>query len=190
MENVTDALGLLELGSIARGYVVTDAMVKKAPVRVYESRAVTPGKYIVLVAGDVAEVDEAMRAGLAAAQGTLIDQLFLPQAHAQLAPLLRGDAPAHAIDDAMAIVETNSVASTIVSADAAAKAAAVWLVEMKLAVGIGGKGYFTLAGELPDVQAAAEAAAGLAGSWLAGREIIARPHDDLRGFLRAKGRSR
>jgi microcompartment protein CcmL/EutN len=188
VEHVYDALGLVELGSIARGYVVTDAMVKKAPVRLLESRAVTPGKYIVLVTGDVAEVDEALKAGLAAAQGTMIDQLFLPQAHPQIAPLVRGEMPARAAPDALAIIETGSVASTIVSADAAAKAAEVLLLEMRLAVGIGGKGYFTMTGELYQMEAAVEAAVAIAGPWLAGHETIARPHDDLTGFLRAQGR--
>ena len=44
--------------------------------------------------------------------------------------------------------------------DAAVKAAEVWLLEMKLAVGIGGKGYFSLTGELYQIQAAVEAATG------------------------------
>ena len=38
MRDVQDAVGLIELSSIARGYIVSDAMVKKAPVRLLESR--------------------------------------------------------------------------------------------------------------------------------------------------------
>lgn len=188
MIGVYDSIGLIELSSIARGYLVTDAMVKKAPVRVLESRAVTPGKYLVLVCGDVAEVDEAMKAGLAAAAATLIDQLFLPQAHEQLVPLVSGQRPARVTPDALSIIETGSVASTLLAADAAAKAAEIWLLEMKLAVGIGGKGYFSMTGELNQIQAAVEAATAIAGPWLQGQEIIARPHEDLTAFLAQKGR--
>ena len=189
MDGPQDAIGLIELSSIARGYIVSDAMVKKAPVRLLESRAVTPGKYLVLVSGGVAEVDEAMKAGLAQTGDKLLDSLFLPQMHEQILPLLLGVLPAPAFPDAMAVFETGSVASTIVSADAAAKAAHVWLLEMKVAVGIGGKGYFSMTGELAEVQAAVEAAtSAIASQWLVGREIIARPHDDLTTFLVAKGR--
>lgn len=188
MDDVHTALGLIELTHIARGYAVSDAMVKKAPVRLLQSRAVTPGKYLVLVSGGVAEVDEAMRAGLAVAKDTLIAELFLPQAHDQLAPLLRGEGPPAATPDAMGIFELAQVAPTLVCADAAAKSANVTLLELKLAVGIGGKGYFTLTGELYEVQAALEAAKALAGPWFVSEEIIARPHDDLTRFLRTNGR--
>jgi microcompartment protein CcmL/EutN len=190
VEGIHTALGLIELESIARGYTVTDAMVKRAPVRVLESRAVSPGKHIVLVSGDVSEVEEAMKAGLGAARDALIDQLFLPQAHDQLAPLLAGKGPPRKAEvDALAIVETGSVSSTILAADAAAKAAEVWLLEMRLAVGIGGKGYFAMTGELYQVQAAVEAAAAAATKWLVGTEVIPRPHDDLRAFLSSQGRA-
>ena len=42
------ALALLELDSIARGYVVADAVVKRAPVTLSLAEAVTPGKYLLL----------------------------------------------------------------------------------------------------------------------------------------------
>jgi len=43
------AIGLVETNSIAIGIRVGDAMVKRAPVNLLESRTVCPGKYIVLV---------------------------------------------------------------------------------------------------------------------------------------------
>ena len=58
------ALGLLELSSIALGIRAGDAMVKKAPVRALVAGSVQPGKFLVLVDGDVASVEESMRAGL------------------------------------------------------------------------------------------------------------------------------
>ena len=48
------ALGLVEVGSIARGMVVMDAMVKRAPADVVDNWTASPGKYLVLVAGEVA----------------------------------------------------------------------------------------------------------------------------------------
>jgi len=177
------ALGVVELQSIARGVVAADAMVKKAPVSILQSHPTSPGKYVVVVAGGVAEVDEAMQAGLAVAQSTLVDRLFLPQAHAQLAPLVAGK-PHPEPHDAVAIFETFTLCATILAADAAAKAADVTLLDMRLGQGLGGKAFFTMTGDLDSIQAAVAAGeAVLERGLLVGVEIIAAPHADLRTRL-------
>ena len=51
------ALALVELASIARGHRVADAMCKRAPVVLLRTDWVSPGKYLVLVEGEVAAVD-------------------------------------------------------------------------------------------------------------------------------------
>jgi microcompartment protein CcmL/EutN len=132
-------------------------------------------------------VDEAWRAGLAVAGDATLDKLFLPQAHEQLGGAIRGEARAGeaATVDALGIVETTTVAATIVAADAACKAAAVRIVEMQLARGIGGKAYFVVTGALGEVEAAVEAGVGvLEPAQLCATEIIAAPHGDLVGKLR------
>jgi microcompartment protein CcmL/EutN len=176
---VNEALGVVELSSIARGVVVADAMVKKAPVTILQSHPTSPGKYVVVVEGGVAEVDEALRAGLAVAQALLVDRLFLPHAHPQLGPLVAGR-PASAPHDSIAIVETFTICAAILAADAAAKAADVTLLDMRLGQGLGGKAFFTMTGDLESIQAAADAGeAVLDKGLLVGVEIIAAPHDDL-----------
>lgn len=198
------ALGVLEVQSVARGVVVCDVMVKRAPVRVLQNHPISPGKHIVIAVGGVAEVEEAMGAGAAVASATLVDRLFLPQADAQLAPLVaRGAAgvPAWAggalpatdpksiagvtVDlDAVAVVETFTVCSCLAAADAAAKAAGVTLLDMRLGQGLGGKAFFTLTGDLESVEASVLAArAAIEGGLLVGTEIIAAPHQDLRRRL-------
>ena len=124
------ALALIELASIAIGIEAGDAMVKRAPVELLRCDAVSPGKLLVLVAGDVASVDEAFRAGLEVAGDAKLDALYLPQAHDQLPGALRGEARAGeaAGVDALGIIETTTVAATILAADAAAKAAVVRLI--------------------------------------------------------------
>ena len=53
---------------------------------------------------------------------------------------------------------------------------------LQLARGIGGKGWFTLAGEHADVEAALLAgAAALEPALVVGRELVPRPHPGLRG---------
>ena len=182
---VGSALALLEVGSLARGVVVADAVVKRAQVTLLECGPTSPGKYLVLFAGGVAEVGESLEAGAAAAGDTLIDRLFLPQAHEQLLPALRACARGYTHepgDETAGVVELVSVAAALRAADSACKAAGVRLQLLHLARGIGGKAWFILRGDLESVEAAVLAATEAAGDGLlAGAEIIARPHGDLRG---------
>ncbi|HEX9100605.1 MAG TPA: BMC domain-containing protein [Polyangia bacterium] len=179
------ALGVVELGSVARGIVVADAMVKKAPVELVFARAVSSGKFVVLVSGAVADVEEASACAIETAQAALVDRLLLPQAADGVLAALRRHAPAVGAADAVGIFETFSVASTLNAADAAAKAAAVEVAELRLADGLGGKAYFIVAGPQADVEAALFAAEHVtATGMLLARELIPRPHEDLLKHLR------
>lgn len=181
------SLALIEIASIARGHRVADAMVKRAPVTLLRCEPVSPGKLLVLVAGEVAAVDEAFREGLQVAGPAALDKLFLALAHEQLPGAVRGEARAGDAStvDAVGLVETTTVASTILAADAAAKAARVRVIEMQLARGIGGKAYFALTGALEDVEAAVEAAVGaIEAAALVATEVIPAPHADFVARLR------
>ena len=59
--------------------------------------------------------------------------------------------------EALGIIETITVATCIVAADAAAKAADVSLLELRLANGLGGKSFVLIEGEVSEVEAAVEA---------------------------------
>jgi microcompartment protein CcmL/EutN len=177
------ALALIEVESIARGIVVADAVVKKARVRILMASPVTPGKYLLLFAGEVAEVEESFGAGKAAAEGLLLDAMYLPLAHPELVPAIRGylkNKPSGAVG----IVETQTVASALLSADKALKAANVHLIQSVFAKGIGGKSYYVLSGPLEDVQAGLEAAgASVAPSLLLNTELIAQPGPEMFGVV-------
>ena len=186
---MADALALLEIASLARGVLVADAVAKRAPVELLFCEPVSPGKYLILFAGGVAEAEESLGAGAAAAGDSLIDRLFLPQVHGQLLPALRAGPRGLALVSAeeagqgAGVVELLSVAAALRAADAACKAAEVRLQLLHLARGIGGKAWFIVRGELDAVEAALLAATPAAGDGLlAGAEIIARPHRDLVGL--------
>lgn len=185
---VPEALALVEIASLARGVVCADAAVKRARVELLACEAVTPGKYLLLFGGEVAEVEEALKAAEEAAGASKLDRLWLPQAHPDLLPALRAGAAGLPDEAAMqagrsaGVVELLTVAAALRAADAACKAALVRLQLLHLARGIGGKAWFVLRGELHDVEAAVLAAQEAAGEgMLAGAEIIAQPHPDLRG---------
>jgi microcompartment protein CcmL/EutN len=150
------AVAAIETSSIAQGTVVGDAMVKTAEVTLIEACPLSPGKYWVLIGGDVAPVRAAFRVGVDVAADTLLDSLFIPQLHEGVLPALRGIV-AGVDDDALGVIETLSAASAIVAADHGAKAARVTVRELRLANGLGGKGFVYLTGDVSNVQAAVEA---------------------------------
>lgn len=174
------AIALIEYKSIARGITCTDAMVKKAPVTILESCAISPGKYMSLVCGEVANVEEALKAGIEKAGDLIVNHLFLPQVHESILPALAGSALHYPVAS-LGILETFSVASCLVAADIAAKTARVQFIKIRLANGLGGKAYFVISGEQSDLEVALERAAahvrqeGL----LTAVELIQNPHPDL-----------
>jgi microcompartment protein CcmL/EutN len=175
------ALALLELDSIARGYVVADAVVKRATVTIALAEAVSPGKYLLLFSGPVAEVQESFQAGVETAGRTLLDKLLLHGAADGLIAGLMGRFSGR-YGESVGIVETHTVAATLLCADTALKRADVTLERLQLARGIGGKGVFVVTGELHMVEAALEGVAtAVEPHLLQTTELIQRPSPELIG---------
>jgi microcompartment protein CcmL/EutN len=180
------AIALLEFDSIAIGIRAGDAMVKRAPVDVTYAGTVHPGKYLVLVGGDVACVEESYAAGLDVGQDSLVDQIILPSAHPDLVRTLRG-MHGRVTGEALGIVETRTVAATIGSADRGLKGADVDLVELRLADRLGGKAYCIFSGNVADVEAAVDLAVDHLedpGSLIA-QVVIPEFHDEMLANLEA-----
>jgi bacterial microcompartment shell protein len=150
---VEPALALVELSSIAVGMQAADAMAKRASIDVLKAGTVHNGKYLVLIGGQVADVEESLAAGREVGGAAVLDFVFLPQVHPEVVGTI-GGARAPAPTDALGIVETTTVAAAIHAADAGVKGAQVRLVELRLADGLGGKGVVLFAGLVADVEAA------------------------------------
>ena len=179
------ALACVELTSIARGIRMCDEMAKRADIRVLEAVTICPGKYLVVIAGEVEQVEQSYNRGLEVAGPAVVDKLFLPNAHEQLIPAIEAIGQATEVDSA-GVVETFAAASGILAADAACKRANVQLLELRLARGIGGKAFFTLTGDQADVEAAVAAAEEILGhesGMLLRTEVIPRPHPQLIRWL-------
>jgi len=147
------ALALIEFDSIAAGIEAGDAMAKKAPVAQIVAGTVQPGKYLVLVAGAVADVEEALAAGLTVGASAVLDHVYLPGVYPDVVDALAGERQPKPID-ALGIIESRTVAAAIVAADAGVKGAEVTLLEVRLADGLGGRGLVFFSGLVADVEAA------------------------------------
>lgn len=182
----TAAIALLEYGSIAAGIVAGDAMVKRAALDVIKTGTVQPGRYLVLVGGSVAEVEEAIEAADMVSGDHVVDRMFLPDPHPGLVAALVGE---RITDDgeALGVIETISVASVIAAGDAGLKGAHVTLRDLFLADGLGGKGYLLFGGPLVEVEAAVEIAASRVPGALVASRVIARLHEEIGENLAAAG---
>jgi len=157
---VEPALALLEFSSIATGIQAADAMVKRAPIDVIRAGTVQPGKYLVLVGGQVADVEESLAAGREVGGAAVVDLVYLPQVHPEVVDAIAGGRVPQ-VTDALGVVETTTVAAAIHAADAGIKGAKVRLVEVRLADGLGGKGIVFFSGLVADVEAAVEIGVGV-----------------------------
>ncbi len=179
-----EAIALVELNSVARGFRVCDAVAKKAPVEILEASPICPGKFFVLFSGKVAPVEESLAAGLEAGGENTVDHLILTDIHPQVIPSFSCSNSVEIID-ALGVIETLSIASTIVAADIAAKTTDIKLIEARLAKGLGGKAYVTLTGTIADVEASVEAGKRRASEvgLLVGTTVIPAPHASISRWI-------
>jgi microcompartment protein CcmL/EutN len=152
---IEPALALVEFSSIAVGIQAADAMVKRAPIAIIKSGTVHNGKYLVLIGGMVADVQESLAAGRQVGGTEVIDFVLLPHVHPEVVETIGGGRTPQAVD-ALGVIETTTVAAAIHAADAGIKGAPVRLVEVRLADGLGGKGIVLFSGLVADVEAAVQ----------------------------------
>lgn len=181
------SLLILEFNSVAAGIAVSDLLVKQAEVNLLDSRTVCPGKYIVTLTGDVDALKSSLSAALESELGaTITEHHLLPNIHRSVVAAING-VPDYGSIKSIGVIETYGVPACIRSGDAGAKAAAVSVVEIRLANAQGGKSIVVFSGEQDEVEAA------LAAGKIAAEEmrglinsiVIERPHECVPRFLEA-----
>jgi microcompartment protein CcmL/EutN len=174
------SIGLIELSSIAAGFEVADTMLKAGNVRLLLSRSICSGKYMVLIGGETAGVEAAIAAGAEAANGCLIDSLVIANLHPDVFIAIGRTQPVQP-NGALGIIESFNVATLVRAADAAAKAANVQLLEIRLAMALGGKAFVTMTGDVGSVQASVAAGRAVLAEAgvLVNSVVISRPHPDV-----------
>jgi microcompartment protein CcmL/EutN len=160
------AIALVEFGSIAAGMFAADKMVKRAAVELLHAGSVQPGKYLVLIGGGTAEVEESHRAGMQAAPNEILDDVLLPDVHKRVVKSLDGERRYHEFESLL-VLETSTIAAILRATDAAVKGAAVDLAELRIGNGLNGRGLAVLTGDLTNVEVAAE----IADRALSGRNV-------------------
>ena len=182
------AILLLEFDSIAVGIRAGDAMAKRSPLRTLHAGTVHPGRYLVLAGGEVADLEEALDAARETGGASLRDEMFLPDVAPAVVAALTGERRSRH-ESALGVFETTTVPAVIRASDRAVKGALIDILEIRLADGLGGKGYALYGGEVADV----EAAIGLAeesldrADLLVARVVIPQLHGEMAENLAAHG---
>ena len=94
------------------------SMMKRASVELLLTTIVPRGKYLVLIGGDVADVEASLRAGRETAGSSVLDEFLIQNVHPQLPPAIKGKVKVDALE-AVGLIETKEVASAIYAGDAA-----------------------------------------------------------------------
>jgi len=147
MNTQRSALGLIELSCIHKGYEVLDRVLKAAYVEKLLARTICSGKYLILIRGELADVEAAIAAAKETADYGLVNALTVTSVDERIFPAISAAAPfSGALPDAILIIETFSVAACIRAADAALKEAPIDLIRLNVAMALGGKGFMVFGG--------------------------------------------
>ena len=178
-------IAVIEFASIADGIYCTDALLKRAPIAMIKSGTVSGGRYLIIIGGSTASVEESLTEALTVGQASRLDHAFLPDVDPQVHDAVLGQRQPMT-QDAVAILETDTVAANVRAAESALKGTKVRLIELRLAdYELSGKAISLYNGELHEVEAAME----LAGDFLRGRKeyvqhrIICQPHETVTQHL-------
>ncbi|MDR2750191.1 MAG: BMC domain-containing protein [Clostridiales bacterium] len=178
------SIAAYELKSIAKGVEAADAALKSANVKLVSAQPVCPGKFEIFLAGPLSDVKAASDRIDREFGEFLIDSVQIGRIDQSVAKALLGALPQPTLD-ALGSIETFTAASTIMAADAAVKSACVSILELRIARGMGGKGYVSFTGAAADTPAAIEAGSASAkrqGTFVAS-SFIAAPHRELWNLL-------
>lgn len=178
------ALALLEWSSVAAGFERADRVLKAAEVELLLCEAVTPGKFLVMFAGDVEAVASSLSAVDPASDPLAVDHLFLPHAHPSVLEALRARRAVESDEGAVGVLEMDPIAPLLEAADRMAKSATVELVRIRAALRLAGRAYCIVQGPLSQVEAAIALGLEVGGRAACARHVVlARPHADLHRFL-------
>ena len=174
------AIGMVEFRSIAAGIDGADRMLKAARVEPLFFKTTCPGKYVAAITGDVDAVSTAVSAGRASGMQEVVDWFVIANIHREVVRALAGTS-ASTERKALGILETFSAVSIVAATDAAVKAADVQLVDIRIALGLGGKGYALLTGDVAACEAAVAAGSAIAAGHglLVSKVVIPNPSEML-----------
>ena len=180
--NSGNAIGIIELSAISKGYEVEDAVLKFTNIEKLVARTICSGKYLILVRGEIGDVEACLKQARETGSFSVIQALIIPHVDERIFPAIAGTVTTDSGRvDGMLILETFSVAAAIKAADIAVKEADITLLRIHAAMAIGGKGLVLLTGNIDALKSALAPALDFMkeDGMLAGYALITHPHADV-----------
>ena len=110
---MSKAIGMVEYKTTSAGVVAADSMVKTSEVSIIEAQTVCPGKYIVIITGDLSAVTSAVDNAKTMHGKHLINSFVLGNPHESIFPAIYGAAEIKDVS-ALGIIESYDASSIIV----------------------------------------------------------------------------
>jgi microcompartment protein CcmL/EutN len=180
-----NAIGVIELASIYKGFQVQDEVLKSSNVEKLVARTICSGKYFMVIRGDVANVENAINVAREVGGFSVVNLTTIPNIDPRVFPAIAGTTTIQ-IDTgkevgALLVIETFSVVSAIKAADYAVKEADLDIIRVHVAMAVGGKGFVVIAGDIAALEAAVKPAIEYVkqDGMLCGYVIIKNPHKEL-----------
>lgn len=150
------SIGFVEVKSIPVGIQTADEMLKAGNIDIVLATPICPGKYVIIVSGQVGPVKAAMAKAEMVAGIYLIENYHIDNINPKVLPAISGVTE---VGDVKAIgtIETISALTSVIAGDIAVKAAKVDIVDIRIARGLGGKGFLIVTGEVSSVKSAIQA---------------------------------
>ena len=181
--NERNAIGIIELSSIYKGFEVQDAVLKMANVEKLIARTICSGKYLIMVRGEIADVESCLETAREVGGFAIVNATIIPNVDQRIFPAIAGATTLDTSEpvDGLLVIETFSVATAIKAADYAIKEAELNILRIHVAMAIGGKGFIAITGNLDALKSAVIPAIEYLKEegMLAGYSLIQNPHKDL-----------
>jgi microcompartment protein CcmL/EutN len=175
-------VGLIELASIHKGFEVQDVLLKSVNVEKILARTICSGKYLIIVRGDIADVEAGLSTARQVGGYAIIDALAIANVDDRIFPALAGSTMIESPEiDGLLIIETFSVAAAIKAGDYALKEAEISILRIHAAMAVGGKGFLVITGNIDALKSSVVPAIAFLKEegMLAGYSLITHPHPDV-----------
>ncbi len=181
---------IIELSSIAKGYFILDQCLKAAKVHIIEASSVSPGKFLILLKGDVNAVGKAYDSALMSGNKEIIDSALIPTLNKGILDALYGLSKVEANKAGIVVLETTTLTSMLLGLhNIAAVKKDIQFIEVKPGRGLGGKSIGFITGNITDLYESLEIFLRVTkqnGSFIEG-QVISAPHPDFLSHFNISG---
>lgn len=178
-----NAIGIVELASIFKGFEVQDAVLKYARVEKLVARTICSGKYLMIFRGEIADIESALETASEVGGFAIISATIIPNIDSRVFPAIAGTTTLNVDQpvEGLLVLETFSVAAAIKAADFAIKEADLDILRIHVAMAVGGKGFVVMTGNVDALKSALIPAVEYVKEegMLAGYSLIENPHEEV-----------